>query len=211
MLFRSEDGEEDEEGDEEDNSNGGAAGFSAEQLEQLKRDSLEKFAVISSNFDKMRKSYEKDGYNSKTYVKAQEAISNELMGIRFTAKVVEKLCDTLRGQVDEVRQIERQILDVVVNKCGMPRSHFIKSFPGNETNLKWVDAEVNGNHSYSTILARNVPTVKELQQKLIDLQTRVVLPLPDLREINKKMAAGETKARKAKREMTEAKIGRAHV
>ncbi len=201
-----EDGEEDEEGDEEDNSNGGAAGFSAEQLEQLKRDSLEKFAVISSNFDKMRKSYEKDGYNSKTYVKAQEAISNELMGIRFTAKVVEKLCDTLRGQVDEVRQIERQILDVVVNKCGMPRSHFIKSFPGNETNLKWVDAEVNGNHSYSTILARNVPTVKELQQKLIDLQTRVVLPLPDLREINKKMAAGETKARKAKREMTEANL-----
>ena len=201
-----EDGEEDEEGDEEDNSNGGAAGFSAEQLEQLKRDSLEKFAVISSNFDKMRKSYEKDGYNSKPYVKAQEAISNELMGIRFTAKVVEKLCDTLRGQVDEVRQIERQILDVVVNKCGMPRAHFIKSFPGNETNLKWVDAEVNGNHSYSTILARNVPTVKELQQKLIDLQTRVVLPLPDLREINKKMAAGETKARKAKREMTEANL-----
>jgi RNA polymerase primary sigma factor len=201
-----EEDEEGEEGEEEDNSNGGAAGFSAEQLEQLKRDSLEKFAVISSNFDKMRKSYEKDGYNSKPYVKAQEAISNELMGIRFTAKVVEKLCDTLRGQVDEVRQIERQILDVAVNKCGMPRPHFIKSFPGNETNLKWVDGEVSGNHSYSTILARNVPTVKELQQKLLDLQSRVVLPLPDLRSINKKMAAGETRARKAKREMTEANL-----
>jgi RNA polymerase primary sigma factor len=201
-----EEDEEGEEGEEEDNSNGGAAGFSAEQLEQLKRDSLEKFAVISTNFDKMRKSYEKDGYNSKPYVKAQEAISNELMGIRFTAKVVEKLCDTLRGQVDEVRQIERQILDVAVNKCGMPRPHFIKSFPGNETNLKWVDGEVSGNHSYSTILARNVPTVKELQQKLLDLQSRVVLPLPDLREINKKMAAGETRARKAKREMTEANL-----
>jgi RNA polymerase primary sigma factor len=201
-----EEDEEGEEGEEEDNSNGGAAGFSAEQLEQLKRDSLEKFAVISANFDKMRKSYEKDGYNSKPYVKAQEAISNELMGIRFTAKVVEKLCDTLRGQVDEVRQIERQILDVAVNKCGMPRPHFIKSFPGNETNLKWVDGEVSGNHSYSTILARNVPTVKELQQKLLDLQSRVVLPLPDLRNINKKMAAGETRARKAKREMTEANL-----
>ncbi len=198
--------EEDEEDEEEDNSNGGAAGFSAEQLEQLKRDSLAKFATISSQFDKMRKAYEKEGYNSKSYVKAQEAITNELMGIRFTAKVVEKLCDTLRGQVDEVRQIERQILDVVVNKCGMPRTHFIKVFPGNETNLDWVDGEVNGNHPYSVVLARNVPAVKELQQKLIDLQARVVLPLPDLREINKKMAAGETKARKAKREMTEANL-----
>ncbi len=203
-----EDGEdEDEEDDEgEESTSGGAAGFSAEQLEQLKRDSLAKFATISSQFDKMRKSYEKEGYNSKPYVKAQEAISNELMGIRFTAKVVEKLCDTLRGQVDEVRQIERQILDVVVNKCGMPRPHFIKVFPGNETNLKWVDGEVSGNNPYSTVLARNVPAVKELQQKLIDLQSRVVLPLPDLREINKKMAAGETKARKAKREMTEANL-----
>ncbi|NCW78876.1 MAG: RNA polymerase sigma factor RpoD [Oxalobacteraceae bacterium] len=199
-----EEDEDDEEG--EESTSGGAAGFSAEQLEQLKRDSLAKFATISSQFDKMRKSYEKEGYNSKPYVKAQEAISNELMGIRFTAKVVEKLCDTLRGQVDEVRQIERQILDVVVNKCGMPRQHFIKVFPGNETNLKWVDGEVNGNNAYSTVLARNVPAVKELQQKLIDLQSRVVLPLPDLREINKKMAAGETKARKAKREMTEANL-----
>ena len=201
-----EEDEDEEDEEEEDNSNGGAAGFSAEQLEQLKRDSLDKFATISAQFDKMRKSYEKEGYNSKPYVKAQDAISNELMGIRFTAKVVEKLCDTLRGQVDEVRHIERQILDVVVNKCGMPRPHFIKVFPGNETNLKWVDGEVSGNHPYSTVLTRNVPAVKELQQKLIDLQTRVVLPLPDLREINKKMAAGETKARKAKREMTEANL-----
>jgi RNA polymerase primary sigma factor len=201
------DEDEDDEGEEEEgNANGGAAGFSAEQLEQLKRDSLAKFAIISTQFDKMRKSYEKEGYNSKQYLKSQEAISNELMGIRFTAKVVEKLCDTLRGQVDEVRQIERQILDVVVNKCGMPRAHFIKVFPGNETNLKWVDSEVNGGHAYSVMLARNVPTVKELQQKLLDLQSRVVLPLPDLREINKKMSAGETRARKAKREMTEANL-----
>lgn len=203
-----EDEEEEEEAEEEDDasSTSGAAGFSAEQLEQLKRDALGKFEIISTQFDKMRKAFEKEGYNSKPYVKAQEIISNELLGIRFTAKVVEKLCDTLRGQVDEVRQIERQILDVAVNKCGMPRPHFIKVFPGNETNLDWVDGEVNGNHAYSTVLSRNVPAVKELQQRLIDLQARVVLPLPDLRGINKKMGAGEKKARMAKREMTEANL-----
>ena len=203
-----EEGEEEAEGEEEEEATAatGAAGFTAEQIEQLKRESLDKFATISTQFDKMRKAFEKEGYNSKPYIKAQELISSELLGIRFTAKVVEKLCDTLRGQVDEVRHIEKQILDVAVNKCGMPRSHFIKVFPGNETNLEWVDGEVRGNHPYSVILGRNVPTVKELQQKLIDLQARVVLPLPDLRNINKKMAAGEMKARKAKREMTEANL-----
>ena len=199
-----EDEEEEEEG--EESNSGGAAGFSAEQLEALKRESLKKFDEIASQFEKMRKAYEKEGYNSKSYVKAQETISNELLSIRFTAKFVEKLCDTLRGQVDEVRHIEKQILDVTVNKCGMPRAHFIKVFPGNETNLDWIDGEVAANHSYSAVLGRNVPTIKELQQKLIDLQSRVVLPLPDLRNINKKMAAGEMKARKAKREMTEANL-----
>jgi len=203
-----EDEEEEEEEEEEDEEGGAAAAaaISSEQLEQMKREALAKFEVIASNFEKMRKSYEKEGYNSKTYVKAQEAISNELLGIRFTAKVVEKLCDTLRGQVDEVRHIEKQILDVAVNRCGMPRSHFIKVFPGNETNLSWVEGEVNAGHSYSAILGRNVPAVQQLQQKLIDLQARVVLPLPDLRGINKKMSAGEMKARKAKREMTEANL-----
>ncbi|MCU6434444.1 RNA polymerase sigma factor RpoD [Undibacterium sp. Jales W-56] len=198
--------EEEEEEEDEEASAAGAAAISAEQLEQLKRDSLAKFDIISSNFDKMRKAFEKEGYNSKSYVKAQEAISNELLGMRFTAKVVEKLCDTLRGQVDEVRHVEKQILEVVVNRCNMPRSHFIKVFPGNEINLKWVEGEVNAGHSYSAILGRNIPAVQQLQQKLIDLQARVVLPLPDLRGINKKMSAGEMKARKAKREMTEANL-----
>ncbi|MDQ1923159.1 RNA polymerase sigma factor RpoD [Massilia pseudoviolaceinigra] len=201
-----EEADEEEEEEEEENNASGAAGFSAEQLEALKNQALEKFDIISVQFDKMRKAFEKDGYNSKAYVKAQESISNELLGIRFTAKVVEKLCDTLRGQVDEVRHIEKQILDVAVNKCGMPRAHFIKVFPGNETNLEWVDGEVNAGHAYSAILGRNIPTIKELQQRLIDLQARVVLPLPDLRNINRQMAAGEMKARKAKREMTEANL-----
>jgi len=198
--------EEDEEEEEEANASSGAAGYSAEQLEQLKASALEKFSMIEQQFDKMRKAYEKQGYNSDGYIKAQESISNELLGIRFTAKVVEKLCDTLRGQVDEVRHIEKQILDVAVNRCGMPRAHFIKVFPGNETNLDWVDGEVNAGHAYSAILGRNIPTIKELQQRLIDLQARVVLPLPDLRNINRQMAAGEMKARKAKREMTEANL-----
>ncbi|WP_308922207.1 RNA polymerase sigma factor RpoD [Janthinobacterium sp. J1-1] len=197
--------EEEEEAEEEDgDANGGAAGFSSEQLAQLKKNALEKFNVISTQYEKMRKAPE--GYNSKAYVKAQEAISQELLGIRFTAKVVEKLCDTLRGQMEEVRHIERAVLELCVNKCGMPRAHFIKVFPGNETDLEWVDREVDCKYPYSAILSRNVPAVKELQKKMIDLQARVALPLADLRKINKQMAAGEKRARHAKREMTVANL-----
>ncbi|SPA37916.1 RNA POLYMERASE SIGMA D (SIGMA-70) FACTOR TRANSCRIPTION REGULATOR PROTEIN [Cupriavidus taiwanensis] len=201
------DSDEDEEGDEDDDDEGGAgAGASARQLEELKQNALEKFRVIAEQFDKMRRAFEKEGYKSKPYVKAQEAIQAELMGIRFTARNVERLCDTLRGQVDEVRKLERAILNIVVDKCGMPRSDFVARFPGNETNLEWIHAVVADGKGYSIIVERNVPAVHELQQKLIDLQARVVLPLKELKDVNRKMSEGERRAREAKREMTEANL-----
>lgn len=204
-----EDIESDEEGDEEDEDEdeaGAGAAASARQLEELKQSALEKFRVIAEQFDKMRRAFEKEGYKSKPYVKAQEAIQAELMGIRFTARNVERLCDTLRGQVDEVRKLERAILNIVVDKCGMPRSDFVARFPGNETNLDWIQTIVADNKGYSTIVERNVPAVHELQQKLIDLQARVVLPLKELKDVNRKMSEGEKRAREAKREMTEANL-----
>ncbi|WP_321931233.1 RNA polymerase sigma factor RpoD [Paraburkholderia guartelaensis] len=201
-----EEAEEEEEEEEEEDDGAAQATANAAQLEALKRASLEKFAMISEWFDKMRRAFEKEGYKSKSYLKAQETIQNELMSIRFTARTVERLCDTLRAQVDEVRQVERQILHTVVDKCGMPRSEFIARFPGNETDLEWSEKIVGESHSYSSILSRNIPAIREQQQRLLDLQARVVLPLKDLKETNRQMAAGELKARQAKREMTEANL-----
>ncbi|WP_051378980.1 RNA polymerase sigma factor RpoD [Derxia gummosa] len=200
------DEEEEEIEEEEEEETGPGGGMTAKQIEELRIVSLEKFERANKQFEKMKASLEKSGYMSKAYVEAREEILSELMGIRFTAKIVEQLCDSLRGQVDEVRSLERQILSICVDKCNMPRQHFIKEFPGNETNLEWAKAEVNSGRDYATVMARYLPAIHELQQKLIDLQKRVVLPLKDLREVNKQMATGEAKARKAKREMTEANL-----
>jgi RNA polymerase primary sigma factor len=190
----------------EADEDGPAGGMSSKQLEDLRVKGLAKFEIVGVEFAKMRAAYEADGYRSASYMRAQEAIQNELMGIRFTAKMVERLADTLRAQVEEVRKIERQVLHTCVERAGMPRTHFIKVFPGNETNLDWVLGEVAVVSDYAHTLKRHVPAVQELQQKLIDLQVRVVLPLKDLKDVNKKMATGEAKARKAKREMTEANL-----
>jgi len=190
----------------EDEDGDAAATANSARLEELKREALVKFEHISKWFDKMRVAYEKEGYKSKAYLKAQTEIQDELMSIRFTAKMVEKLCDTLRAQVDEVRTLERAIGEICVQRVGMPRERFMQTFPGNETNLKWAEKEVAANPPYVEVLRRNIPAIQDLQQKLIDLQARVVLPLADLKEINKRMAMGEAKARKAKREMTEANL-----
>ncbi|HYM48093.1 MAG TPA: RNA polymerase sigma factor RpoD [Burkholderiaceae bacterium] len=196
--------EEDEEG--EETTDIGASGMTAAQLDELKVRALDKFDHVTKLFDKMRVSFEKEGYKSPGYLKSQQKILDELMSLRFTAKMVERLSDTLRRQVDEVRSIEKQIYEITVNKCGMPRTHFLKTFPGNETNMRWAGREADSEQPHAEVLRRNLPSVQELQSKLGSLQKRVVLPLKDLREVYKQMATGEAKARKAKREMTEANL-----
>ena len=88
----------------------------------------------------------------------------------------------------------------------MPQEHFIKTFPPNALNLKWAEKEVAAGKNYSVILSRNLPPVQELQQKLIDIQAKAVVPLDDLKDINKKMNEGEKASRDAKKEMIEANL-----
>ena len=193
--------------DEEDDDDGqGGSKALTKKLEELKAAALVKFDNLSINFDKMRKAFEKDGYQSPPYSKAQQAISIELMTIRFTVKTIEKLCGILRSQVDDVRRYERELRKILVDKCGMPQEYFIKHFPPNILNLKWAEREVSANKSYSVILARNLPPVQELQKKLTDQQARAVVPLEDLKKINKRMNEGEKSSRDAKKEMIEANL-----
>jgi len=193
--------------DEEDDDDGaGGSKALTKKLEELKKQALEKFVALRGHFEKMRKAYEKEGYKSPAYNKAQGGISENLMTIRFTVKTIEKLCHILRSQVDDVRRYEREIRKIAVDKCGMPQEHFIRTFPPNVMNLKWAEKEIAAGKGYSTILARNLPAVQELQQKLIDLQTRAVVPLEDLKLINKKMNEGEKASRDAKKEMIEANL-----
>ncbi len=191
-------------GTEEADDDGAAVQNAA--LLQLKADALERFAKIRVLYNKMIKALAKNGPRSRPYVKTQEEISAELMLIRFSAKQVEALCDGLRGLVEEVRSYERAIMELCVEKAAMPRAYFIKTFPGNEEDLNWVGREVGGRKPYSEVLSRFAPAIMEQQQSLIDLQKRVGLPVKDLKEINRQMSTGEAKARRAKREMTEANL-----
>jgi RNA polymerase primary sigma factor len=197
------DDEDVEEGEEAEDNSGAIA---AENLERLKVAALTRFGVIRRLYTRMLGVLQKEGHKAPKYLELQKKISGELMQIRFAARQVERLCDSVRCEVDNIRQIERKIQDLVVNKGGMPRPDFIKKFPEHETSLRWIDREIATHHPYSEGLTRFRQAIVEQQHKLLDLQKRVMIPLRDLKEINKQMSTGEAKARKAKREMTEANL-----
>jgi RNA polymerase primary sigma factor len=194
-----------EEDDEEDAEEDDGAAISASLL-QLKEDALERFGKINRLNDKLKGALAKHGHRSKEYIRVRDQIGGELMMIRFTARIIEKLCDNVRGMVEQLRGHERHIQSLCVARGGMPRAHFIKVFPGNETRLSWVKNEIAGGHGYSSQLSHYEPNILEEQQKLIDIQKRVGIPLKDLKEIARQMSTGEAKARRAKREMTEANL-----
>ena len=72
--------------------------------------------------------------------------------------------------------------------------------------MEWLKHEVQSGKPYAGVLMRPAPAILEEQQTLIDLQTRIGIPLKELKDINKQMSTGEAKARRAKREMTEANL-----
>ena len=199
-----EDFDEFDEADDDDGKGGSKA--LTKKLEELKKQALERFDKLRELFEKVHKVYDKEGYGTPAYIKAQQALSAELMTIRFTAKTIEKLCDMVRGQVDDVRKKERELRRIIVDKCGMPQETFIKDFPPNLLNLQWVEKQATAGKPWSAVIARNIPPIQDLQQKLIDLQSRVVVPLAELKGINKRMNEGEATSRDAKKEMIEANL-----
>ncbi|MEO5694246.1 MAG: RNA polymerase sigma factor region1.1 domain-containing protein, partial [Usitatibacter sp.] len=197
--------EELEELDEEEQEAQDEAVASAD-LEELKQNALGHFNKIRRLFKKTKKILAEKGYRSRAYKDLQESISKELLQVRFTAKQVEHLCSGLRGLVERVRSHEREIMELCTKNSNMPRAHFIKVFPGNETNMKWAAEEVASGKAYAKALERFKPAVMEQQELLINLQKDVGIPIKDLKEIARQMSTGEAKARRAKREMIEANL-----
>ena len=199
-----EDFDEFDEADDDDGKGGSKA--LTKKLEELKKEALGRFDLIANLFNTIHQIYDKEGYGTAAYQKAQKALSHELMTIRFTAKTIEKLCEMVRAQVEDVRKKERQLRRIIVDKCGMPQEVFIKDFPPNLLNLSWVEKQAASGKNWSATMSRNIPPIQELQQNLIDLQAKVVVPLAELKDINKRMNEGEAASRNAKKEMIEANL-----
>jgi RNA polymerase primary sigma factor len=201
-----EDEQEAEEDEDDDEDGAKAAAISAEALAKLKEEVLKRFAVVRLAHQKMTPILAAKGSQDPEYQALLSEILVELTAFRFSAKQVEGLCDQVRDLVETVRGHERKVLDFCVEKSGMPRLHFIKSFPGNESNLGWFAEELKADKPYVEKLARYNHSVLDQQQRLIDLEAKVGIPIKELKEINKQMSTGEARARRAKREMIEANL-----
>ncbi len=207
LASAEDDAEDDVDDDEEEDEDGAkAAAISAEALAKLKEEVVKRFAVVRAANQKMTTILPVRGSQDPEYQALLAEILVELTAFRFSPKQVEGLCDQVRNLVETVRGHERKVLDFCVEKSGMPRTHFIKSFPGNECNQDWLAEELKADKPYVEKLKRYNHSILDQQQRLIDLEVTVGIPIKELKEINKQMTTGEARARRAKREMIEANL-----
>ena len=151
-------------------------------------------------------SIEKYGTADKKTQKVRKDLADQLMELKLSPKLTDLLVRSLRDAVYVLRTQERQVMQICVRDCGMPRKDFIASFPKSETNLEWIDKHIRAKRKHSSSIAKRKDDVLRAQRKLMAIETLTNLKIAEIKEINRQMSIGEAKARRAKKEMVEANL-----
>jgi RNA polymerase primary sigma factor len=160
---------------------------------------------LRKQFRAWKRELEKNGTTEKSQKCCDKTVT-AFLEFRLIPQLFAELTDLLRSIVNRVREQERLILDICVNECGMPRRDFIASFPKNETNLEWVDAQTKSKKPFAGNLDARRDEIVRCQRKLAEIEEQCLMSISDIKEVNRRMSIGEAKARRAKKEMVEANL-----
>ncbi len=166
-----------------------------EKIEELKKRHK---AVISS--------LNKNGYKHAKTDKAFAAVTDAFLEFKRTPQFLKELTDVLRGVMGKIREQERIIQDIAVNRCRMPRKDFLSAFQGNETNPEWLDAQLASGKAYAEKLSGYADDIRRAHARLAAIEKENYLAISEIRDIYRRMLVAEEMARKAKKEMIEANL-----
>ncbi|MDA9785623.1 RNA polymerase sigma factor RpoD [Gammaproteobacteria bacterium] len=161
---------------------------------------------LKRSYNKTLKVLESKGRNSKEARAEFEKLSLIFKFLKFSPKMFEDLSFFARKDLSEIRLQEKRIQYLCVRSAKIPRKDFIQQFPENVTKLKWID-ELISNKKYSKKSLEHIKVDLIIAQKSIKaIETEVGMTHKDIKEINRAMSMGETKMRRAKKDMVEANL-----
>lgn len=139
-------------------------------------------------------------------LRAFEQLGNCLVCFKLVPKVLESLIQSMRLMLERVREQERLVMDLCIQRAKMPRQVFISSFPGRETDFTWIESHITTKAVYADSLAAQKDAIWAVQQCLRDLEKEFALSIAEIKELNRRLSVGESKAHRAKKEMVEANL-----
>ncbi len=146
------------------------------------------------------------GRNHASAVADLEKLGELFKSFKLTPRQFDPLLQHIRAVLNRLRRHEKTVLNLCVRHAKMPRKEFISSFPGNETNEKWIDRHIRAKESYSELLVNVKTEVLRAQKKIRLLEEETGLTVTEIKDINRQMSIGEAKSRRAKKEMVEANL-----
>ena len=194
--------EDEEEEDDGDSSNADSGDDNSIDPELAR----EKFTALKEQHEKALLAIRKHG---RTHAKAREqinALSDIFREFRLVPKQFDLLVETMQKLMKQVRAEERQIQRYAVDYAGMKKADFLKNFQGNETSEAWMEKAINAKRGGVPKLANYVEKIRVNIANLQNLEQNSGLTIAQIREIGGRIANGELKARRAKKEMVEANL-----
>ncbi len=175
---------------------------SGPDMDEIKR----RMTNLKRQFNKTQKVLDKKGKSSKETKVEYEKLGLIFQFLKFSPKMFEEIASIARSGLTEIRKRERSIQMLLVRKARMPRKDFLKQFPDNFTKVKWVDS-LQKEKKYKKDLLQSVKQdVVIAQKEIIALENEIELSVKEIKEINRNMSMGETKMRRAKKDMVEANL-----
>ena len=166
-----------------------------------------RFTQLEDTWKVTKAAIEKHGRNSKQAEEALEAMASVFMMFKFTPRLFDIVAEMIRGTHEQIRTSEREVMRYAVRRGRMDRTQFRTSFPDQESNPAWLDEQIAKAPAEQKVYLEKVrPDVLAFQQKIADIEKDLGLTVKDIKEISKRMAVGEAKARRAKKEMVEANL-----
>ena len=193
----------DDEEDEESEGDDDSEGDSGPDPEVAKV----RFEELEAAWNQTKSVIAKHGRNSDEAKAALEALATVFMMFKFTPRLFDIISEMIRGTHDQIRTSEREVMRYAVRRGRMDRTQFRTSFPGQESNPAWLDEQIaKAPAEHKAHLEKVRPDVLAFQQKIADIEKELGLNVKDIKDISKRMAVGEAKARRAKKEMVEANL-----
>ena len=166
----------------------------------------EKLEAFNKQLKTAANAQAKYGHHHEKSQKAFGLLAISFLEFKKTPQFFRELTDILYATVTKIREQEKMIQDLAVNKSRMPRAEFLKSFVGNESNPAWLVNQLLPGKQYIEALSLYINDIKRAQGKLARIEKTNGLSTGEIKEIYRRVSVGETQARLAKREMIEANL-----
>jgi RNA polymerase primary sigma factor len=161
---------------------------------------------LKRQFNKTYKVLESKGRHSKEAKAEFTKLGLIFQFLKFSPKMFEDLAFFARSDLAEIRLHEKRIQFLFVKSARIPRKDFIAMYKDNITKVKWVDSLMTNKKYSKKSLEHIKPDVVIAQKAIKAIEERVGLSVKDIKEINRAMSMGETKMRRAKKDMVEANL-----